>query len=87
MTKINYILGEKSGIIDMVATEEFKELEGKKFSLAEMEAAQIEKLKDLSVTAKILLSAVAGAVIQHLIDKGFEPKLIFSKGFFVVKKH
>lgn len=30
---------------------------------------QIEKKNDLSIIAKILLSAVAGAVTQYLIDK------------------
>ncbi len=51
-----------------------------------MEATQIEKLENLSVTAKILLSAVAGAIIQHLIDNGIETELIFNSGSFLVKK-
>ena len=50
-----------------------------------MEAAQIEKMKSLSVVAKILLSAVAGAIIQHLLDRGVEPKQIVNEGSFVVR--
>ena len=33
-----------------------------------MAADQIETISDLSITAKLLLSAVVGAVIQDLID-------------------
>lgn len=86
MTKITYTVGEQNGAIYWMATEHFKKLENKIFSLEQMEAEQIEKLKSLSLTAKILLSAVAGAIIQHLIDKGVETELIFSKGTFVIKK-
>ena len=50
-----------------------------------MEASQIEKLENLSITARILLSAVAGALIQHLIDKGVDSEVIFSSGNFTVK--
>lgn len=86
MTKITYTVDKYNGTIYWVAAEHFKELENKIFSLEQMEAVQIEKLKNLSLTAKILLSAVAGAIIQHLIDKGIETELIFSKGSFVIGK-
>lgn len=84
MTKITYTVGEETGAIYWAAAEQFSELAGKKFSLGEMEAAQIEKRKDLTLTAKILLSAVAGAIIQHLIDKEVETELIFSRGTFII---
>ena len=86
MTEITFNTGKGSGVIYWVATEHFKELAGKRFNLNEMEATQIEKLENLSVTAKILLSAVTGAVIQHLIDSGIETELIFNSGSFLVKK-
>lgn len=85
MTEISYTTVENSGTIMWAASEDFREIAGKKFNLGEMEAIQIEKLEDLSVTAKILLSAVAGAIIQHLIDHGVETELIFA-GSFIVKK-
>lgn len=37
----------------------------------EIAADQIVKIKNMSSTTKILLSAVAKAVIQHLIDKNY----------------
>ena len=39
----------------------------------------------MSEIAKILLSAVAGAVIQHLIDINCPIDSIFNNGYFVVK--
>lgn len=86
MTEITFTTDKGSGTIHWVASEQFKELEGKKFNLSEMEAAQIEKLQTLSNTAKILLSAVAGAVIQHLIDIGVESEIIFKSGSFIIEK-
>ncbi len=86
MTKITYTFGEEFGTIYWAAAEQFKELKGKTFRLGEMEATQIEKLNNLSITAKILLSAVAGAVIQHLIDNNVKTELIFNKGSFVIEK-
>ncbi len=86
MTKITYVVGEQKGVIYWAASEHFKELENKVFNLGEMEAVQIEKISNLSLTAKILLSAVAGAIIQHLIDNGVETELIFSKGTILIKK-
>jgi predicted metalloenzyme YecM len=84
MTTITYTIGNKKGTISWAAAEQFNELENTIFSLAEMEATQIEKRANLSTTAKILLSAVAGAIIQHLIDQGYATNLIFSQGSFVV---
>lgn len=86
MTEITFKTDKESGTIHWAASEQLQELVGQKYNLGEMEATQIEKLKNLSVTAKILLSAVAGAVIQHLIDNGVEAELIFSSGSFVVKE-
>ena len=71
--------------IEWALSEYFGELKGKKFMLNEMAADQIEIINNLSYTAKILLSAVAGAVIQHLIDNNCQINSIFEKGYFVVK--
>lgn len=86
MTEIVFTTNNGTGIIHWTAAEEFGELTNKEFKLDEMEAKQIEKLEDLSITAKILLSAVAGAVIQHLIDNGVKPELIFNTGSFIVRQ-
>ena len=48
-------------------------------------ASEIVQLKDLSTTAKILLSAVAGALIQHLLDQGYPANQIFQTGSFQVE--
>jgi len=85
MTEIAFTTDNGSGSIQWVAAEEFKELVGKRFNLSEMEATQIEKLENLSITAKILLSAVAGAIIQHLLDKGIDTDQVFNSGYFTVK--
>lgn len=47
--------------------EDFSELKGKKFEIYKMSAKDILSM-DLSDYSKILLSAMAGAVIQYLID-------------------
>ena len=73
MTTIYYTLGPNSGSIIWAASEAFDELRGKTYHLGHMEATAIVQLKDLSTTAKILLSAVAGALIQHLLDQGYPP--------------
>ena len=85
MTKITYTVGSETASIFWGIAEEFSELRGKTFLLNEMAAAQLAELEDISLTAKILLSAVAGAVIQHLMDKNIDPELIFSSGSFVVE--
>ncbi len=71
--------------IEWALSEYFRELKGKKFILNKMAAEQIEMINNLSDTAKILLSAVAGAVIQHLIDNNCQIENIFEKGYFIVK--
>lgn len=48
-------------------------------------ADQIQKINNLSEVAKILLSAVAGAVIQHLIDINCPIDSIFENGYFIVQ--
>ena len=71
--------------IEWAISEYFDELKGKEFKLNEMAADQIMSINDLSETAKILLSAVAGAVIQYLIDKNVDINSVFEKGYFIVK--
>lgn len=72
--------------IEWAISEQFEELKGQKFTINQMAADQIEKINNLSVTAKLLLSAVAGAVIQHLIDNNCKTENIFEKGYFIIKK-
>ena len=85
MTPIKYTIGKESGEIIWSASETFDELRGKTYNLGQMEAVEIEQLSDLSITAKILLSAVAGAIIQHLLDQGYEADTIFQSGAFEIK--
>lgn len=82
MTKIEYSVNDKMGAIYWAASEYFGELEGRRFDLGKMEATEIAKLEDLSLTAKLLLSAVAGAIIQHLLDEGLAAREIFNSGRF-----
>ena len=84
MTKIDYSVGEETGVVYWGIVEEFGELAGREFRLGDMEAKEIAKLQDVSDTAKILLSAVAGAVIQRLMDNGIEVSRIFSEGKFII---
>ncbi len=84
MQKITYTLGEMSGEIYWAVSESFSELYGKSFSLGEMETIEIAKRTDLTDIGKILLSAVAGAVIQRLIDEGSTPEQIFSVGTMTI---
>lgn len=84
MTKIEYRVGKTEGAIYWAASEYFGELVGREFDLGKMEAKEIEKMVDLSKTAQILLSAVAGAVIQHLLDQGVLAQEIFGVGKFWV---
>lgn len=83
---IKIMVGENTYEIKWALSEHFKELKGKTFKLNEVAADQIEKINDLSITAKILLSAVAGAVIQYLMDKELQVDVIFNDGKFVVLK-
>lgn len=54
--------------------------------LDKMAADQIVMINNLSETAKILLSAVAGAAIQYLMDKNCKIDSIFENGYFIIKK-
>ncbi len=85
MQIIEIILGNKSYQIEWAISEHFDELKGKKFMLNEAAADQIIKIDNLSEIAKILLSAVAGAVIQYLIDNNCDIISIFNDGYFIVK--
>lgn len=71
--------------IEWVLSEYFGELKGMKFMLNKMAADQIVTLNNLSEVAKLLLSAVAGAVIQHLIDNNCNIDSVFESGYFVIK--
>lgn len=58
------------GSINWEADEDFSEIKGLVFDLSGMTAADIERIKNicLSIRSKILLSGVAGAVWQWVID-------------------
>lgn len=81
---INIKVENKNYKIEWALSEYFGELKGRKFMLNEVSAEQIESIGDLSLTAKILLSAVAGAVIQNLIDNGCQFDIIFNDGVFEI---
>lgn len=72
--------------IEWNLSEHFDEIKGMKFMLNKMAADQIVRINNISETAKILLSAVAGAVIQHLIDNNCQINSIFENGYFIIKK-
>ena len=86
MQIIEIVVEEKQYQIEWALSEFFDELKGMRFNLNEVAADQIININNLSETAKILLSAVAGAVIQHLIDNNCPIDSIFKTGYFVVKK-
>ena len=81
--KIN--VDNKEYQIEWALSEYFDELKDMKFMLNEVAADQISQITNLSDTAKILLSAVAGAVIQHLIDRDCSIDSIFNSGYFVIE--
>ena len=85
MQIIEVFLEDEKYKIEWALSEYFDELKGMKFNLNEVAADQIVRIDNLSETAKILLSAVAGAVIQYLIDNNCNINSIFDKGYFVVK--
>ena len=85
MQNIEIIVETKKYQIEWVLSEYFVGLRGMKFMCNEVAADQIIKLNDLSEIEKILLLAVAGAVIQHLIDKGCPVESIFKSGYFIIK--
>ena len=78
--------GEIGGGIEWAESEEFSELRGNIYLLKNMKAIDINKISDLSPVAKLLLSAVAGAVIQHLIDQQVPINEIFEEYSFEVKE-
>ncbi len=82
---IEIIVDNKQYPIEWALSEYFGELKGMKFMLNKMAADQIVMINSLSEIAKILLSAVAGAVIQHLIDNNCNINSIFENGYFVIK--
>lgn len=82
---IEIIVDNKKYQIEWALSEYFAELKGKKFMLNEVAADQIVMINDLSEIAKILLSAVAGAAIQHLIDNNCEIGSIFENGYLIIK--
>lgn len=82
---IKIFVGDYQNKIEWSLSEYFGELAGKKFVINNMAAEQIEEISDLSSTAKLLLSAVAGAVIQYLMDKDIDIDKIFSQGYFIVE--
>lgn len=86
MQVIEIIVENKKYQIEWALSEHFHELRGMKFMLNNVAADQIVKIGNLSETAKILLSAVAGAVIQHLIDNNCPIDSIFENGYFIIKK-
>ena len=75
----------KKYTIEWALSEYFDELKGMEFNLNNVAADQIIKMNNLSETAKILLSAVAGAAIQHLIDINYPIDKIFENGYFIIK--
>ena len=83
---IEIIVENKKYQIEWALSEYFDELKGMKFMLNQMAADQIIMINNLSMTAKILLSAVAGAVIQHLIDNNCKVDNIFENGYFIIKE-
>lgn len=86
MQIIEIIVDTKKYQIEWALSEHFDELKGMKFMLNEVAADQIVKINNLSEIAKILLSAVAGAAIQHLIDNNCEIDSIFENGYIIINK-
>ena len=82
---IKIIVDDKEYQIEWNISEHFDELKERKFMLNEMAADRIVKIDDMSEMAKILLSAVAGAVIQYLIDIKINIDSIFENGYFIVR--
>ena len=85
MQVIEMFIKDRKYQIEWAISEHFDELKGKKYMFNEVAADQIVELNNLSEVAKILLSAVAGATIQYLMDNGLDVASIFSDGYFIVK--
>ncbi len=86
MQVIEIIVDNKKYQIEWALSEHFDELKGKKYMMNEVAADQIAKITDLSEVAKLLLSAVAGAAIQHLIDNDCPIDSVFENGYFIILK-
>ncbi len=82
---IKIYVNNKNYKIEWALSEYFNDLKNKKFNLNNVAADQIAAIDNLPETAKILLSAVAGAVIQHLIDNKCPINSIFESGYFIVE--
>jgi hypothetical protein len=85
MQIIEIVVDNKKYQIEWVLSEHFEKLKGMKFMLNEVAADQIIKMNDLSEIAKILLSAVAGAAIQYLMDNNCSIDSIFNNGYLIIK--
>lgn len=85
MQAIEIIVDDNKYQIEWALSEHFDELKGKKYMLNKVAADQIVMINDLSEIAKILLSAVAGAAIQHLIDNNCSIDSIINKGYLIIK--
>ena len=85
MQIIEIIVDNEKYQIEWALSEHFGELKGKKYMLNSVAADQIASINDLSEIAKILLSAVAGAAIQHVIDKNCNIDSIFGNGYLIIK--
>ncbi len=85
MQVIEMFIKDRKYQIEWAISEHFDELKGKKYMFNEVAADQIVKLNNLSEVAKILLSAVAGAAIQYLMDNALDVASIFDDGYFIVK--
>lgn len=81
---IEIVVGNDNYQIEWALSEYFGELKGKRFEINQMAAEQLEKINGLSSTAKLLLSAVAGAVIQYLIDNNCDINKVFKEGYFII---
>ena len=86
MQIIDIFVDNKKYQIEWNLSEHFDELKGMRFMLNKMAADQIVMINNLSETAKILLSAVAGAVIQYLLDNNCQVNSIFENGYFIIEK-
>ena len=66
--------------------EDFSEIENIWLKLRKTSAEAIDGLSSLSVRSKILLSAVAGAVFQYLIDNGRYNSSVLKYAEFIIKE-
>lgn len=85
MQIIDIFVNNKKYQIEWALSEFFGELKGREYMLNKVSAADIDEINDLSNVAKILLSAIAGASIQYLMDNNCPINDIFETGYFVVR--